>query len=201
MIPVDVQQGSPEWIQVRLGLPTASNFHRLLTPKTRKPSSQATKYMHELLAERMIGEPIDADASQFMHRGTALEADAAAYYEFQREPTTPVGFILRDDRKVGCSPDRLVGEDGLLEIKAFAAANHVAALLGETDDGYQCQVQGQLWISERKWCDRCWFNPSMPSLIQRFERDEEFIGELAQAVDSFVERLENEWVELQKRCC
>lgn len=199
MIRLDHPQGSPEWKQARLGVVTASQFHRILTPKTRKPSTQAEKYMHELIAEWWTGEPQDDAASQFMQRGTELEAEAVSYYEFQRTATEPAGFLLRDDGKVGASPDRIVNADGAVEIKCLSAAHHVAALLGETDDSYLCQVQGQMWIGGFRWIDRVWYNPSLPSVILRVERDDEFIAQLSAAVDQFVARLDETKAELSAK--
>lgn len=191
MIVLDVQQGSQDWINARLGIPTASQFGRILTAKTRKPSASATKYLCELVAERIIGMPTEAASSEFMLRGSALEAEAVAAYEFDNDcTTTPVGFVLDDSGRWGCSPDRLVGDDGLLEIKCPSAAVHVAALLGMLDEEHVAQVQGQLWVTGRKWCDNLFYNPAMPSHTVRIYRDEDHIAALAVAVPEFCDRLD-----------
>lgn len=187
MIRVDVKQGSPEWIQARLGLPTASQFHRLITPKTMKPSSAADGYLRELLAEQMLGESVSDASSEFMVRGTSLEASAVQFYQLQRDvDVETVGLLLRDDRKVGCSPDRLVGEDGGLEIKCPSAAVHVGYMLDGFDAEHRCQVQGCLWITGRQWWDLLSYNPFLPPVLVRMERDEEFIGKLEEVVDRFL---------------
>lgn len=184
---LDVEQGTTEWATARLGMPTASQFDRILTPKTMKLSASAEKYGYELLFEQLTGEPVDNATSGFMQRGSLQEQKAAAYYELQQDvETTPVGFILRDDRRVGASPDRLVGTDGLLEIKSPSGPNHIGYLLDDEGIGYKCQVQGQLWIAEREWADTLSHNPFMPPALVRQHRDEKFIGALAKAVDDFL---------------
>ncbi len=191
MIHIKCTQGDDRWIQARLGIPTASRFSSILTPKTMKLSSQADGYMNELLAEWILGRPVDDTQTQFMERGTDMEPSAVAYYEFQREVTTEeVGFCLRDDRRVGCSPDRLVGDNGGLEIKVPGAKKHVSYLLGNPPEQYKVQIQGGLWICEREFWDFLSYNPDIPSVILRCPRDEPFIRKLADVVDAFLDRLE-----------
>lgn len=190
MIAHNVAQGSPEWKALRLGIPTASNFHRIIAPKTGKLSAQADAYMAQLVAEALLGIPLDGDASDFMERGSALEAEAVAFYELERGVTTEeVGFCTLDDGSAGCSPDRLVGEDGGLEIKCPTPGVHVQYLLGldSVSDKYRAQVQGGLWITGRRWWDVCSYHPEMPTALIRVERDEAFIAALSQAVQWFNE--------------
>lgn len=191
MIIIDCEQESPEWIEARLGIPTASNFHRILTPKTGKLSASADGYAYELIAEDMLGHPLDESESQFMTRGSSLERDAFAFYEYTRDvETQKVGTILRDDARVGCSPDRLVGDDGGLEIKCPSAKVHVGYMLGHDADAYRCQVQGAMWLTGRAWWDWLSYNPELPPVLIRFERDEEFIEKLARVVDQFAAYLD-----------
>lgn len=192
MIHYKCEQGSPEWIDARLGIPTASQFHRILTPRTMRLSASSAAYAHELLAEEMLGHPIDEQESQFMMRGSQMERDAVRFYEYTQDvTTTEAGLILRDDGLTGCSPDRLIGEDGGLEIKCYAAANHVAALLKADAELARAQIQGCLWITGRKYWDRLSYNPELPSVITRHGRDDEFIKALAEAVNGFVAFLES----------
>jgi len=196
MILHHVAQGSPEWVKLRIGLPTASCFDRILTPKTRKLSASADKYALELCTEWLFGRPVHDVATAFMERGSELEAQARATYSFDYTSEVDevggkieqIGFITDDTARYGCSPDALVGPYGLLEIKCLSAVNHVAALLGDADS-YTLQIQGQLLVAERSWCDRMYFNPVLPSIVQRVERDEELIGQLADTLDSFCDRL------------
>ena len=183
---IDCAQGSSEWIEARLGIPTASQFHRILTPKTMKLASAADGYAHELLAEELLGHAINESESQFMQRGTQLEQQAVRFYEFHRDVhARPVGVILADDGKAGCSPDRLVGDDGGLEIKCPSAAAHVAHMLSVDAEKAKCQVQGALWITGREWWDWLSYNPEMQPVIIRYQRDEVFIARLAQAIEQF----------------
>lgn len=191
MIVFDFKQGSPEWLAIRTGIPTASRFGNILTAKTRKPSASAARYMCDLIAERIIGSPVDTASSEFMLRGSAMESEAVAAYEFEHDcECKAVGFVMDDSRRWGCSPDRLVGDDGLLEIKCPSAGVHVAALLGMQDDEHAAQAQGQLWITGRAWVDLMYYNPLMPTHTVRIERDEEHIGQIAAAVRDFCDRLD-----------
>lgn len=188
---IDCEQGSQEWVDARLGIPTASQFHRIITPKTLKPSGQADKYAAELIAEWMIGFPFDKGGTALMERGKELEVKAVQFYELETgNKTEKIGFCLRDDGAVGASPDRLVGADGLLEIKCPGPVQHILYLLSGLDADYRCQVQGQLWITGRQWLDFLSYHPDMPDFRVRVERDETFIAALAAAVDLFVEQLE-----------
>jgi len=185
-------QGGSAWLHARLGIPTASCFEKVLTPSTRKPSSQAPGYLRTLLAEWAIGEPASADASQFMDRGTQMEPLARKWYSMERDvDVQEVGLVLRDDKMAGASPDGLVGEHGTIEIKCPSAATHVGYLLdgGAGLRGYFAQVQGALWLTGRAWSDIVSYNPAMPPVVVRIERDEEYIELLDAAVSAFVREL------------
>lgn len=196
-------QGSPEWTRLRLGIPTASSFDKIFTPGG-KPSGANTqeKYLHALLYERATGEP-DADfKSSWMERGADLEARAVGFYQFQRDmETETVGFIANDAGTIGGSPDRTVGEPGLLEIKVPKGATHIGYLLesGGAYGEYRVQVQGQLWIAERQWCDVVSYNDKMPMALYRVERDDVFIEGLSKAVEKFSATLEAMSLELVER--
>ena len=191
---IECEQGSRQWLEARAGIPTASEFSKILTPGG-KPSASADGYMHGLLAERIMGKPRFQVVSEWMERGSQLEADAAEFYRFQRDcEITRVGFVTNDEGTIGASPDRLVGEDGLLEIKVPAEHTHVYYLLSgsgaSVDKEYKVQVMGQLWVTGRKWADVLSFHPDMPPALFRVERDEEYIERLAKAVSEFSARLE-----------
>ena len=194
---IECVQGSDQWHMARLGLPTASEFGRLVTP-TGKPSAQADAYLHRLVAERLIGMPVDNDTdSPWMTRGSAMEAEAVAFYELQRgEDTRAVGFVTTDDGLAGASPDRLVGDDGLLEIKCPSAAVHVGYLLEVEPRKYWPQLQGQLWVTGRAWVDFLSYCPGLPPALVRYARDEEFIAKLAEAVPAFACSVEASYLRL-----
>jgi hypothetical protein len=199
MIRVDVEQGTSAWAAARLGIPTASQFDKIITPKTAKFSTQAEGYAHQLIAEQVLGMPLDNATSGLMLRGSILEKTAVDFYELQKDcDTEAVGFILRDDRRVGCSPDRLVGEKGLLEIKAPAPHTHIGYLLDDQGIGYKAQVQGQLWICEREWVDTLSYHPDMPPALVRQHRDDAFIRQLSMCVDQFLEMMLEMKQKLQK---
>jgi hypothetical protein len=201
MIHLDVEQGSMAWRKARLGIPTASQFHRILTPKTRKMSSSAIAYAHELLAEWILQVPLDSANTGFMARGKDCEAEAVRWFEFEAATTTmPGGFMLRDDGKVGCSPDRLIGDEGGLEIKTPGAPAHIGNLLGMADE-YQLQVQGGMWLCERHWWYLVSYNPEMPSALLFVTRDDELIADLENAVNGFIERLDAMKERLQAMGC
>lgn len=194
MIIIDVEQGTTAWQMARLGIPTASRFDSIITNKTAKLSESARKYAWELIAEQKLGTPVNDATSGFMQRGSILERKAVSWYELTREvDTEAVGFVLRDDRRVGCSPDRLVGADGLLEIKCPSAAVHVGYALG--DEGaaadYRAQCQGQLWLTGRAWVDSLSWNPELEPAVVRVHRDEEYITKLAEAVDGFLAMMDS----------
>lgn len=188
---VDVEQGTLEWHMARLGVPTASRFARLVTPKTRKPSAQADALLAELLAEWLMNQPLDHETSEWAERGRELEDEARRWYEMERNVTVcRVGLCLTDDGLVGCSPDGLVEPDGLLEIKCLSPQRHVLYLLGEEPTDYLPQVHGQLYVTGRQWCDLLLYHPELPPIVRRFHRDAEWLQAIASALQEFVARLE-----------
>ena len=191
MIVHDVIQGTPEWLALRCGIPTASCFDDIVTPGG-KASKSAERYLHTLLAERIMRRPVTQVVTTWMDRGSSLEAEAVSYYEGIRDlDTTKVGFITNDAGTIGASPDRLVGADGCLEIKVPKEATHVAYLLTRAVDSAYCpQVQGQLWIAERTWLDVMSYHPDMPPALVHVERDDKFIKILEAEVGRFVDVLE-----------
>jgi len=194
-------QRSAAWHRARLGIPTASHFDEILTPKTLKPSASATAYLNRLLSEWITGVPSDSEASGFMERGTALEAQAVSQYGFMHDvEVQKVGIILADDRMVGASPDGLVGEEGMIEVKCPSAHVHVANLLNGMG-GYIGQTQGALWLSGRKWLDLVSFNPAMPPAIVRIQRDEAYAEAMEREMASFLARLKAARVRLLELGC
>jgi hypothetical protein len=152
MIIHDCVQGSERWHRLRLGIPTASCFSKIVTPGG-KLSKQSDAYLRRLLAEWLYGAPLEDPEStyrsEWMQRGHDLEESAVHAYEFQTGHTAEkVGFVTDDDGKLGCSPDRLIGETGLLEIKVPAPPTHVGYMLtGSIEQEYTPQLQGQLLLT------------------------------------------------------
>lgn len=191
MIVHDVIQGSDEWFKLHCMIPTASGFDKIITPAEGKPSSQATAYKHHLLACWIIGGPPEEFSNFWTDRGTETEPEARDAYGLQTgNDVEQVGFITRDDGMVGCSPDGLVGEPGCVEFKCPAPHTHVGYLLkGTLPTQYKPQVQGQLLIAKRDWCDFMSYHPDMPPVRIRVHRDEAYIGKLETALDKFVTQL------------
>lgn len=181
---IHCEQGTPEWYAARLGIASASNFAKILAKgegKTRR------RYMLDLASERLTGEAAESYTNDYMERGKVMEAEARDLYAFKTDcEPLQVGFIRRDDVMAGASPDSLLGDDGLLEIKTKLGALQLDVLeLGRLPPEHVAQVQGQLWISNRDYCDFVSYWPKLPLFVNRVERDEKYIATLAQAVADF----------------
>ena len=187
---ITAEQQTPEWYKARAGIPSASNFDMIVTSKG-EPSKQAQKYMYRLAGERITGIPEETYQNAAMARGVELEAEARSYYELTTGQTVEqVGFFVHDDG-FGCSPDGLVGEDGLIEIKCPSMAVHVGYLLdNKVPTDYFQQTQGQLLVTGRKWLDFISYYPLMKPLVVRIERDEVFLRKLKVELKMFVKQLE-----------
>jgi hypothetical protein len=185
---INCEQGSPEWLQARLGVPSASSYSKLITT-TGNPSAQAEAYINQLVAERITGEPSFFQVTDPMQRGMDLEPEARVRYEMETgNLVEQVGFLMHDTLEAGASPDGLVGEEGGLEIKCPMPSTHVEYLRnGRLPSKYIQQVQGCLWISGRDWWDFMSYHPKMTPLIIRVYRDEVFIKALELAVIDTVE--------------
>ncbi len=181
-----IPQGSLEWLQLRCGIPTASRFDSIITPATRKFSKAADAYAIELITERITGHPIDFDRTDWMGRGSDMEAEARKWYAFNREvEVEEVTFCYTDDKQAGCSPDGLVGDDGLLETKCPSAKVHIGHLLGKTNPASVTQVQGQLWVTGREWVDVVSYCPGLPPVLLRYQRWPEFLSDLDACMGKF----------------
>ena len=129
-----------------------------------------------------------------MERGLIVEAEAADWYEFDQDITAQrVGFITDDEHTIGCSPDRLVGDKGLLEIKAPLPHTQVDYWLsGEVSERFRPQLQGQLYVSQRSWVDILCWHDVLPKLVVRVEPDDKFIAAFdreLQIFNYFIERV------------
>jgi len=197
---LDVPQGSTAWKIARLGMPTASQFHRIMSPKTLKPLAGAETYLNELLAEWALGI-MEGEDNDFMERGRELEADAVAWFELATGvECETVGFITNDAGTVGCSPDRLIGSDAGLEIKCPKATTHIGYLRTAGDVGpYLAQLQGALWVAERQRWTWVSYHPTLPAAVVTVERDEKFIAALASAVTDFADQLAAAKADLLRR--
>jgi hypothetical protein len=182
-----------------MGVPTASCFDQIVTPKTGKLSASHRKYAYRLIAERLLNEPTETlEGQKWMERGQELEPAAVHQYEFENDTTTePVGFVTTEfmGMTIGASPDRIiVGPDRDhpkqgLEIKCPAPWTHIGYLLDGHDDAYRPQVQGQLWVCEFERVDFYSYHPRMPPALIQTARDEEYITMMQNAMDEFSDKL------------
>lgn len=186
----NMPQGSEEWFVARRGIVTASEFGTLLMSGRGGGDSKTRRtYMLKLMGERLTGDPMYHYSNDHMERGHEHEPDARSLYAFQTDlEPQPVGFIKNGS--VGCSPDSLVGDKGMLEIKSKLAHLHLDVLLGDAvPNEHMAQIQGQLWVAEREWCDFVSYCPKLPLFVKRVERDEAFIERIRKAVDLFEREL------------
>lgn len=187
----NVAQGSTEWLKLRLGIPTASEFHRIVTPGG-KLSAQSRAYAFWLVAEELLQESLYSIQSlEWVARGKELEPEAVRMYEFEQNVRTdPVGFITSDDGRLGCSPDRLVvwndAGAAAVEIKCPAPHTHIGYWIDGFGADYIPQVQGQILIAELDYVDRYSYHPQLPPALVRTERDEKYIAILEPALREFL---------------
>lgn len=189
----DVEQKSVEWMLLRSGIPTASEFDNLITPKFKAREGQTPQtYMASKLAEWWLGGPLAQFNSFDMEMGNVLEDEAIPWYELEfGTPVTRVGFITSDDGRIGCSPDGLIGDDGGIEIKCPAPQTHVKYLLGgNIPDDYLVQVYGSLYVSGRRWWKFLSYRRRFPPLLITVERDEEIMEKIGGALDNWLDTFE-----------
>ena len=179
-------QNTPEWFAARLGIPTASEFATIMAQGRKgEPSKTRRTYMLKLAGEIITGDPMENYTNANMERGKIMEDEARDLYAFQTNADPArVGFI-RDGNK-GCSPDSLIGNGGMLEIKTAFPHILIEKLLGDNfPPEHKAQCQGQLWVAQREWVDIAIYWPKLPLFVKRAYRDESYIKELADAVDQF----------------
>lgn len=184
----DMDQGGDDWRRARMGKPTASEFSTILAKGVGGGDSKTRRlYMMKLVGEIITGEPMENYVSATMERGKEWEAEARDRYALLTD-TEPklVGFIEDTDLRCGCSPDALIGENGLLEIKS--AAPHILVekiVKADFPPEHKAQVQGGLWLAQREWADILIHARGMKAFVQRTHRDEAYIKALAEAVRVF----------------
>lgn len=193
----EIVQGSPEWHAMRLGRVTASRIGDVIAKTKSGASASRGNYLAQLVAERLTGEAAESYTNAAMQWGSEQEASArAAYAFFTASTVTEIGFAEHPTiAMAGASPDGLVGNDGLLEIKCPNTATHIETLLGGTIPGkYQAQMLWQMACTGRAWCDFVSFDPRMPAdmqlFIKRMPRDETRIADLESEVRRFLAELE-----------
>lgn len=188
---IECEQLSEEWYKIRCGIPSASNFDKIITTKG-ESSKQAQKYLYQLAGEYVTGQKEQSYQNAAMLRGIELEQEAKNLYQIINEVVVEsVGFCIGEpDIEYGCSPDGLVGDKGLVEIKCPNLATHVGYLLdNKAPTEYFQQMQGQLLVTGREWVDFMSYYPAIRPLIVRVQRDEEFIKKLRIELEVFCTEL------------
>ena len=177
MIIHDCKQGSPEWFQLHCGIPSASEFDRIITPGGKLcKAERSTDYRNRKLAEWITGEVVYDQQYESLHMALGKENEPFAAKAFTLQTgrkVREVGFITSDDGLVGASPDRLIEGGGMLEIKSPAMSTHIGYLLDPATliADYRVQVHAEAWISET---DEAWimsYHPKLPPLILRVPLD------------------------------
>ncbi len=189
----EIIQGSDEWKQLRLGKVTASRVADVVAKTKSGYSTSRANYAAQLIAERLTGTPAESYTNAAMQHGTETEPDARAAYEFYQGVTVQeIAFVPHPQiDQAGCSPDGLIGDDGLVEIKCPNTATHLDTLLGQAVPGkYDTQIQFQLACTGRSYCDFVSYDPRMPEnmrlFIKRVMRDDKRIAELESEVAAFL---------------
>lgn len=197
----NIEQGTHEWHLLRLGKPTASEFSNIITPKFEARTGEMPfTYLCKKVAERFHGKPLPQPFTFAMEQGEILEDQARAWLEMDQGITVKqVCFIESDDRRFGCSPDGLIGEDGGLELKCPEAHTHVKYLLkGELPPEYATQVHGCMFVTGRKWWKFLSYRRGFPAFLITVERDESIMQKINLAVSAFCDRIDEEIQKLKK---
>jgi putative phage-type endonuclease len=187
----DIEQGSDEWLQLRLGVATASNFDKIITT-TGKQSATLEKYALKLATDLMLSSPEPSYKNNIMERGNELEPLARqAYQEETFSIVEEIAMFKSDCNNFGYSPDGLVGEDGLIEIKCPLATTHFQYIIDDKTPivDYWQQLQGGLWVSGRKYIDFVSYHPNFKTkqlFVKRVERDEDYIAKLAELANKTI---------------
>ncbi|WXW93188.1 exonuclease [Arthrobacter phage BrayBeast] len=186
----DLEQGTDEWLAARCGIVTASVVGQLITTKTLKPAANETSrgLANALLAERITGHVEPIQPTRDMERGTLDEPYAREIYSEHYAPATEIGFMVRDDwgHRIGYSPDGLVGDDGLIEIKSRKQKVQLATILAdEVPAENMAQIQCGLLVSGRDWLDYVSYCGGMPLYVKRVLPDPKWFEAIREAVALF----------------
>ena len=201
-----MEQRTPEWHAIRLGKVTASRVADIVAKTKTGYSTSRMNYMAELICERLTGVQGASYTNAAMLWGTETEPMARAAYEGAVGALViETGFVSHSAIPMaGASPDGLIGDDGLVEIKCPITATHIETLLGQSVPGrYNTQMQWQMACTGRKWCDFVSFDPRMPEgmqiFIKRVDRDNVAIAELEREVVNFINELDSKIIQLKEK--
>jgi predicted phage-related endonuclease len=197
-------QGDADWLKLHCGIITSSVMGRILTPKEANlaKNKEATTMLLEKLAEKITQSVPEGYQSYDMMRGHADEVEARMYYEMHYEPVQQLGLITNDEWgfTLGYSPDGIVGEDGLIEIKSRAPKYQVQTILEDAmPEEYAMQLQLGLLVSGRKWCDFVSYCGGFPMYVKRIYPDVALQGAIIDAARQFYDRMDELYVAFAKR--
>lgn len=200
-----IVQGTPEWFAERCGKATASRIADIVAKTAKGYSTSRANYCAQLVVERLTGTVAESYSNEAMKWGTATEPEARAAYAFEADvDVAEIGFVTHPAIDMsGASPDGLIGDVGLVEIKCPISATHIDTLLGKAVPGkYQTQIQWQLACTGRAWCDFVSYDPRMPEhlrlFVQRVHRDDEHIEQLEIEVIKFLSEVDDKLAALSQ---
>jgi putative phage-type endonuclease len=187
------EQRTAEWFQARVGKATASRFKDVMAKlKNGSPAAARINYLVDIATERLTKSATPHYSNSAMQWGVTHEASARIVYEQRRQlQVEETGFIQHKELDAGASPDGLVDWDGLIEIKCpYNSSVHVMTWMDGMPEDHAAQVQGQLWITGRQWCDFISFDPRMPPALQlyveRIGRNDSYIAGLETEIRKFL---------------
>ena len=186
-----MQQRTDEWFKTRCGIPTVSDFDQIVSVKGDRQKAYQN-YLFQVAGQRLSGICENGYQSVEMRIGVEREAEARNVYAMENEvEVEEVGFVLHPSGKCGGSPDGLVGNPGLIEIKNKLLKNHMAYLVkGRTPGEHFQQMQGYIFVTQREWIDFVSYFPNLPLYQERLHRDEVFISKLEKELNEFCEELD-----------
>lgn len=195
-----IEQRSQEWFKLRLGKVTASRINHVIS--TKENSISRAKYLRQLVDERLSQRVQREKSTHDQYLGRIRETEAKKLYAIEVSPVSECSFINHALIKMsGASPDGLIGTEGQIEIKCPNKANHEKTIDKKVvPKKYRAQIQFQLAVTQREWCDFVSYNPeSIEKLfVMRVERDEKFISEIESQVNAFLEETELTYQRIKK---
>ena len=201
-----MEQRTEEWFEARMGCVTASRTADLMAKTKSGYAASRANYMAELICERLTGERQGGFSSAAMQWGTDIEPQARMAYEIVTGATVvETGFVLHPEiAGFGASPDGLIGDDGLIEIKCPNTATHIKTLLGgKVPSEYVTQMHVQMLCTNRKWCDFVSFDPRLPvdmqMFVSRVEFDEKLAEKIVTEVRAFISEMQTKIEQLKAR--
>jgi putative phage-type endonuclease len=188
MIFYDIEKNTDEWLKLRQGKFTASTFKDLFMKETTQGYQDA---IYKVAFERLTKESPENFSNDWMQRGTELEPEAREWYELETYNKVHNGGFFEYNDWIGASPDGLIGDSGLIEIKCPKFSTMMDYLIKkELPKNYYYQVHGQLFVTDREWCDFIAYHPSLPKFVLRINRDKEVDKEILEKLFKAIKEVE-----------